>query len=122
VHFIIIFFKVEYDKKKVDKNYLIYYLSNAQIKKYLLLMAGTTTVPDLNHGDFLDAPFVAPSISEQQSIVDYLDTQTTRIDKSMEKQGKQIDHLKEYRTALISEVVTGKIDVRDSGIQAVIHS
>ena len=61
-------------------------------------------------------------IIEQQSIVDYLDAQTTRMDKSIEKQGKQIDLLKEYRTAFISEVVTGKIDVRDSGIQEVIHS
>jgi type I restriction enzyme S subunit len=85
-------------------------------------MAGTTTVPDLNHGDFLDAPFVAPNISEQQSIVDYLNAQSTRIDKSIEKQERQIKLIKEYRTTLISEVVTGKIDVRDSGEHEVRHS
>ena len=55
-----------------------------------------------------------PPIIEQQSITDYLDEKTTRIDKSIAKQERQIEHLKEYRTALISEVVTGKIDVRDS--------
>ena len=63
-----------------------------------------------------------PPIIEQQSITDYLSKKTTRMDKSIEKQERQIEHLKEYRTALISEVVTGKIDVRDSGIQEVRHS
>ena len=63
-----------------------------------------------------------PPSSEQQAIIYHLDEQTTRIDKLMEKQERQIDHLQEYRTALISEVGTGKIDVRDSRIQAVIHS
>ncbi|NAS88769.1 restriction endonuclease subunit S [ANME-1 cluster archaeon AG-394-G21] len=61
-------------------------------------------------------------IIEQQTIVDYLDAQTTIMDESIEKRDKQIEHLKEYRTAFISEVVTGKIDVRDSGIPEVRHS
>nr|CBH38601.1 putative type I restriction enzyme, DNA specificity subunit [uncultured archaeon] len=60
-----------------------------------------------------------PPSSEQQAIIYHLDEQTTRIDKLMERQGRQIEHLKEYRTTLISEVVTGKIDVRDYGIPEV---
>ena len=38
---------------------------------------------------------------------------TFQIDKTIESTQTQINQIKEYRTALISEVVTGKIDVRD---------
>ena len=51
-------------------------------------------------------------ISEQLKIVEYLDEQTQLIDSNIEKEQLKIDLLKEYRQSLISEVVTGKIDVR----------
>jgi type I restriction enzyme S subunit len=50
---------------------------------------------------------------EQQQIVDHLDKETTKIDSTIEKENKRIDLLKEYRQSLISEVVTGKVDIRD---------
>jgi type I restriction enzyme S subunit len=54
-----------------------------------------------------------PPLSEQQQIVEYLDKQTQKIDLTIEKETQRIELLKEYRQSLISEVVTGKIDVRD---------
>jgi type I restriction-modification system DNA methylase subunit len=45
----------------------------------------------------------------KQAVLDYL----PKIEKLSEKFKKQIELFKEYRTTLISEVVTGKIDVRD---------
>ncbi|PIR18337.1 MAG: type I restriction endonuclease subunit S [Deltaproteobacteria bacterium CG11_big_fil_rev_8_21_14_0_20_49_13] len=53
-----------------------------------------------------------PAISEQQSISNFLDKKTAQIDALIEKVRTAIDKLKEYRTALISAAVTGKIDVR----------
>jgi type I restriction enzyme S subunit len=47
-----------------------------------------------------------------KTISDYLNRKTTKIDQTISKIETQIDLLKEYRTALISNVVTGKIDVR----------
>jgi len=52
-------------------------------------------------------------IQEQNQIVQYLDEQTQKIDTSVEKETQRIELLKEYRQSLISEVVTGKVDVRD---------
>lgn len=52
------------------------------------------------------------SNDEQQQIADYLDKKTAEIDSTINKCKVQIDKLKEYRQALITEVVTGKIDVR----------
>ena len=56
--------------------------------------------------------FGLPSIDEQTQIVEYLD-QTQKIDSTIEKETKRIVTFKRYRQSLISEVVTGKIDVRD---------
>ncbi len=53
-----------------------------------------------------------PPISEQLAITTYLEQEASYIDALVEKIEQAIDHLQEYRTALISAAVTGKIDVR----------
>lgn len=50
-------------------------------------------------------------INEQLKIVQHIETETKRIDETIFKIEKEIELLVEYRTALISEVVTGKIKV-----------
>jgi len=55
----------------------------------------------------------APPISEQQEIATYLSNQCERIDKVIEVLTLEINLFAEYRTRLISDVVTGKLDVRD---------
>ena len=50
---------------------------------------------------------------DQQQISRYLDHKTHQIDTLIEKETKRTELLKEYRQSLISEVVTGKVDVRD---------
>ncbi len=54
-----------------------------------------------------------PTIEEQHHIVQFIDNECSRIDEKIEKTKKLIDLLSEYRTTLISEVVTGKIKVTD---------
>lgn len=54
-----------------------------------------------------------PPLSEQAAIVAHIETECSRLDSIIVKFKKQIELFKEYRTTLISEVVTGKIDVRD---------
>lgn len=53
-----------------------------------------------------------PREPEQIVIANYLDRETTKIDKLVEKVEAAITRLQEYRTALITAAVTGKIDVR----------
>ena len=102
------FFKIEYDKNLLTKEYLIYQLTNSRFKETILVLSGTTTIPDLNHGDFNSMRCLTPPLSEQQQIVEYLDEQTGLIDKTISIEEKRIELLKEYRQSLISEVVTGK--------------
>ena len=53
-----------------------------------------------------------PPIGEQKMIISYLDDFCKKVDSYKPIIEGQIAHLKEYRTALISAAVTGKIDVR----------
>ena len=57
-------------------------------------------------------PIAVPPIEEQSSIVRLIDKATTAIDTSMSRARRQIELLQEYRTRLIVDVVTGKLDVR----------
>jgi type I restriction enzyme S subunit len=56
---------------------------------------------------------ISPPFEEQNIIVNFLDRETEKIDTFINKISAQIEKLKEYRTALISAAVTGKIDVRE---------
>ena len=61
---------------------------------------------------FEDLVVYLPPPVEQDQIAAYLDRETAKIDALISKIREVIDHLKEFRTALISAAVTGKIDVR----------
>ena len=51
---------------------------------------------------------------EQTAIVEYLDKATAGIDAAIGRARRQIELLREYRTRLIADVVTGKLDVRQT--------
>lgn len=113
------FFKVNFNSGKVIKDYLVYYLKQAKIQEHFQLVAGTTTIPDLNHGSFYDTALVLPDLNEQKEIVSYLDLKLKNLERLKDKIGEQVEILKEYRQALIYEAVTGKIDVRDMELDEV---
>ena len=58
-----------------------------------------------------DISLIIPSLTEQSEIVEYLDARISTFKELKEKIFKQIEKLKEYRQSIISEAVTGKIDV-----------
>jgi type I restriction enzyme, S subunit len=60
--------------------------------------------------------FVLPLREEQEAIVSYLNRETARIDGMAKTINTQIKSLHNYRQALISAAVTGKIDVRGEGV------
>ena len=55
-----------------------------------------------------------PPLAEQTVIADFLDRETAKIDRLIARIETAIERLREYRTALISAAVTGKIDVREA--------
>jgi len=67
----------------------------------------------LRYQDFKRIYSCVPPLIEQQAIVDYLDQKTSEIDSLISGIQDSIEQLKAYRQSLISEAVTGKIDVRE---------
>jgi type I restriction enzyme, S subunit len=62
--------------------------------------------------EFLSIPIAKPSVEEQQAILDFLENETFIINQYLAHTEQEIDIIREYRTRLIADVVTGKVDVR----------
>jgi len=86
---------------------------NSQVFKGQSSLFLTSTINQLTINTLNNFYIALPPEKEQQEIVLYIENKCKQIDKTVNKALKQIELLKEYRNALISEVVTGKIDVRD---------
>ena len=68
--------------------------------------------PKLTNEHLMNIAVISPPISEQDQIAAFLDRKTQQIDELISTEQRKIELLKEYRQSLISEVVTGKMDVR----------
>jgi len=93
-----------------DREYLYYLFSCGEPYKGLGKLG---TQLNLNTDTIGDIYLPIPSPTEQQSIVQFLDRETAKIDALAGKVRDAIDKLTELRTAFISAAVTGKIDVRE---------
>lgn len=70
------------------------------------------TISTVGMEDIKKLKMPLPPLEEQKNIVKYLNNELERFDDSIEKIQEGIERLKEYRTALITNAVTGQIDVR----------
>lgn len=68
---------------------------------------------DLSPISLKEIPFLLPPAAEQQAIVDYITAATTKIDKLIVEKTYELEYMKELRQRVISDAVTGKIDVRE---------
>jgi type I restriction enzyme S subunit len=94
---------------KGNINYLCELL---ELIDYSIWISGSAQ-PKLTQESLLSINMFEPPVNEQNVIMTFLDEKTTQIDATLKKIQSEIELLKEYKTALINEVVTGKIDVRD---------
>ncbi|WP_373500290.1 restriction endonuclease subunit S [Desulfococcus sp.] len=90
------------------------YVAYCLIARRLDDLADVSTVPQINNKHIYPALFPKPPINEQCLIVDYLEDVNNKIDQLITKVETAINRLQEYRTALITATVTGKIDVRET--------
>ena len=101
---------VWFDDLNIDSEYLYYIFSLGQCFQGLGKFG---TQLNLNTETVGSIKITLMTHFEQQQIVDHLDKETSKIDSTIEKETQRIELLKEYRQSLISEVVTGKVDIRD---------
>ena len=93
--------------------FLLYNLQSEVSQYQLRILQSGGNREGLTAEAFKDFIIPLPPLSEQQAIADYLDKKTNDIDAALMQIDTQIADLQAYRTALISEAVTGKIDVRN---------
>jgi type I restriction enzyme S subunit len=91
----------------------MYWILNSQVfKRFIEYMSLGSTIVHLYQQTFENFSFPIPDLSEQKAIAIFLNQKIAEIDGLITDINTQIQKLKEYRQSLISEAVTGKIDVR----------
>lgn len=96
------FFKIK-PNKNINGKLLVYNLRSPLIQYKLLKLAGASTIPDLNHGDFYSIDILLPPLPEQAQIAAILETWDTSINKLT----KVIDIKKNIKRGLIQKLLTG---------------
>jgi len=100
-------------KENENYNFVHYWLMSPKIIQQVWFKAVTSAQPNLSMENLGNLPIFYPPKQEQIQIVDFLKIVSKRMDEVSLQISIQIESLKEYRQSLISEAVTGKIDVRD---------
>ena len=93
--------------------YIFYLMLSCRFIEYCNSISYGVKMPRTSVDDILNSKVPLTSYLEQAQIADFLDRKTEQIDELRFNEEQTIKLLKEYRQTLISEVVTGKIDVRD---------
>jgi len=97
--------------KKIDGKYLYY--SSKVFTKELRKYSTGVKVFRFNINDLKTIYTSIPPIEEQIKISEYIQSELNTVTKTITTIEKEITLVEEYKTALIAEAVTGKIDVRD---------
>ena len=93
------FFLIDFDRNKYDKDFLVQYLNLDMIQADILRRAGTSTIPDLNHGEFYKIQVFEPPRSLQEEFNDFLN----QIDKSKVAVQKALDETQTLFDSLMQE-------------------
>lgn len=99
------------NQQKIINLFLYYFLSNSKVEETLLLTSDSSAQQAIYLINIANLHVPLPSLYEQTDIVAYLDAETAKIDHTISRIEREIELMQEYRTALIGEVVTGKVKV-----------
>lgn len=98
----------------LDKRYFLHVLSSPLFRTYVSVESNATTIEVIYTETLKSFILPIPPLPEQEAIAAYLDERMGKIDTAIATIDRQIADLRAYRTALITEAVTGKVDVRVS--------
>ncbi len=93
--------------------FIFRFIQSDRTRKYFELESNGVTRYGLGKPSIENLLLPIPTDSEQEQIVNFLDHKSKQIDELIAAEQQKIELLKEYRQSLISEAVTGKIDVRN---------
>lgn len=95
--------------------FLVALMGSGHGRNYFQITAKqTTNLASTNSTTLGNFPLRLPRLDEQQDILDWIDENADPLDKVVRDAHREISLLGEYRTRLIADVVTGKLDVREA--------
>lgn len=107
-------YRLKFDHKHLNSEFLMYQLMSpygrAQIEVYA--RGSSSTMVKISHNHIKGLLILVPPLPEQEDIAAYLNEKCAKITAVIDNVQHHIDLITEYRTRLISDVVTGKGDVR----------
>lgn len=110
--------------RKKSNNIISEFLYSAFLSQYVSVQykvkAKGVTRYGLSYQSIRDVVIFVPPINEQQEIIKIIKSAMINIDEAISRTQKEIELITEYRTSLILDVVTGKVDVRNIKIDEII--
>ena len=94
------FFKVDYDKFETSKMFLYYLLTSNDIQKEIIIRAGNSTIPDLNHSDFYSIKTSVPALAEQSAIGSLFRT----LDELLSSYKDNLENHQSLKAAMLSKM------------------
>jgi type I restriction enzyme S subunit len=102
------FFKINYPET-IEKNFLYYFLNLDKTQNLIKSLAGTSTIPDLNHSDFYKIQFVYPTLHEQTKIASFLSAIDEKLNGLKEKKAL----LEEYKKGMMQKLFSQEVRFKD---------
>ena len=102
------FFKIAYPDY-LNKTFLYYFLNLEVTQNFIKRLAGTSTIPDLNHSDFYRIKMNYPQLPEQQKIASFL----TDVDDKITKLNKKKDLLEQYKKGIMQKIFNQELRFKD---------
>lgn len=105
----------------IDVDYMKYYLQIPAIRNHFSSMMNIVIRASLGQNLLKQMPVVVPSLEEQKEIAEYLDALHEKFSRLTDAIEKEISTMNELKNSLISDVVTGKTDVRNVAVPEYKH-
>ena len=105
--------RAKLNEEKVISSFVNYYTQSNNYWDWIRSQIIQATIQNVSAEKYANLWLPVPHLHEQRSIAIFLDCEINKLNALMERINNAIENLKEYRTALISAAVTGKIDVRE---------
>jgi type I restriction enzyme, S subunit len=99
------FFKINYEKKLLTREHLVNFLRLEHTQKQIMVKAGTSTIPDLNHNDFYSIHIVLPPLPEQEAIAEVL----SDMDAEIAALETKLVKARQIKQGMMQELLTGRI-------------
>jgi type I restriction enzyme, S subunit len=108
-------FAVRCRQSRLLPEFLVVLMASRHGRRYFEVTAKqTTNLASTNSATLRAFPVILPTLDEQRTILDQIQRDTSNASKALDRAHREVDLLREFRTRLIADVVTGKLDVREA--------